>query len=75
MLLFVEILQNLILVLAMISTVYCLVSLFTVGFRKREFPPYPGDSEDDAFFDDEEIDAFDVFDDSKQEDKSDDHTC
>lgn len=74
MLHFVEILQNLLSIIMVPLGAFSLGCLFMDGLQKREYPPYPGADEDEAFFDDEEIDAFDVFDDAKQEDTSDDHT-
>ena len=74
MLLFVEILQNLLFMIAIPTGAFCIGCLFMDGLHKREYPPYTRDSEDEAFFDDDEIDTFDVFDDAEQEDKSDDHT-
>lgn len=75
MLLFVEILQNLLLIIAIPTGAFCIGCLFMEGLQKREYPPYPGEvTEDKAFFNDDEIDTFDVFDDAKQEDKNNDHT-
>lgn len=69
MLLFVEILQNLLLIIAIPTGAFCIGCLFMDGLQQREYPPYPREDEDEAFFDDEEIDAFDIFDDGDQEDK------
>lgn len=74
MLLFVEILQNLLLIIAIPTGAFCIGCLLMDGLQKREYPPYPGEDENEAFFDDDEIGTFDVFDDAKQEDKNDDHT-
>lgn len=74
MLFFVEILQNLLFIIAIPTGAFCIGCLFMDGLQKREYPPYPGEDENEAFFDDGEIDTFDVFDDAEQEDKSDDHT-
>lgn len=74
MLFFVEILQNLLFIIAIPTGVFCIGCLFMDGLQKREYPPYPGADENEAFFDDDEIDNFDVFDDVEQEDKNDDHT-
>lgn len=74
MLLFVEILQNLLFMIAIPTGAFCIGCLFMDGLQKREYPPYPGEDENEAFFDEDEIDTFDVFDDAKQEDKNNDHT-
>ena len=73
MLLFVEILQNLLFMIAIPTGAFCIGCLFMDGLQKREYPPHPGEDENEAFFDDDEIDNFDVFHQVDQKDKTADH--